>query len=226
MEELLLLIVEAAVELAPKETWSHPAVKSYAAKRGKKPGEVLLDKSYHYAAMKGLPKAHKRGRPDIAHFTLLEALGSPLNRQGLLQVYLHTQDGHIIYINPQTRLPRVYERFKGLMEKLYKEPIVEAEGKTLLKLEPKTLRQLVEELKPDVRILLSEKGERLSLKAFAEALKTHRRPMVMIGGFPHGDFEEETRKLADLEVSLYPEPLEAWTIVSRTLCAAEWSLID
>ncbi len=226
MEKLLLLIVEAAVELAPRETWSHPAVKSYAAKRGKKPGEVLLDKSYHYAAMKGLPKSHKRGRPDIAHFTLLEALGSPLNRHGLLQVYLHTQDGHIIYINPETRLPRVYERFKGLLEKLYREPAVEADGKTLLKLESKSLRQLLEELKPDVIILFSEKGERLGLKALAETLKTYRRPVAMVGGFPHGDFEEDTRKLADLEVSLYPEPLEAWTIVSRILCAAEWSVID
>jgi len=34
--------------------------------------------------MKKLRESEKRGRPDIVHFALLEALGSPLNKEILL----------------------------------------------------------------------------------------------------------------------------------------------
>lgn len=40
---------------------------------------------------------------------------SPLNRAGLLQVYIRTQQNVLIEINPQTRFPRTFKRFSGLM---------------------------------------------------------------------------------------------------------------
>lgn len=40
---------------------------------------------------------------------------SPLNRAGLLQVYIHTENNVLIEINPQTRIPRTFKRFAGLM---------------------------------------------------------------------------------------------------------------
>lgn len=42
-------------------------------------------------------------------------LDSPLNKAGLLQVYLRTNKNVLIEINPQTRIPRTYKRFAGLM---------------------------------------------------------------------------------------------------------------
>ena len=42
-------------------------------------------------------------------------LDSPLNRAGLLQVYIHTSKNVLIEVNPQTRIPRTYKRFAGLM---------------------------------------------------------------------------------------------------------------
>lgn len=45
-------------------------------------------------------------------------MDSPLNRAGLLQVYIHTQKNALIEINPQTRIPRTFTRFCGLMGKL------------------------------------------------------------------------------------------------------------
>lgn len=44
-------------------------------------------------------------------------MDSPLNRAGLLQVYIHTEKNVLIEINPQTRIPRTYKRFAGLMGK-------------------------------------------------------------------------------------------------------------
>ena len=43
---------------------------------------------------------------------------SPLNRANLLQVYVHTTKKVLIEINPQTRIPRTFERFSGLMVQL------------------------------------------------------------------------------------------------------------
>lgn len=56
-------------------------------------------------------------RPDIAHQCLLMLMDSPLNRAGLLQVYMRTERNVLIEINPQTRIPRTFERFCGLMGK-------------------------------------------------------------------------------------------------------------
>lgn len=54
-------------------------------------------------------------RPDITHQCLLMLMDSPLNRAGLLQVYIKTEKNVLIEINPQTRIPRTFERFCGLM---------------------------------------------------------------------------------------------------------------
>lgn len=50
--------------------------------------------------------------------SLLMLMDSPLNRAGLLQVYVHTEKNALIEINPQTRIPRTFTRFCGLMGKL------------------------------------------------------------------------------------------------------------
>ena len=224
MEKLILVIVEAAVELVPEEIRGHPSVRAEARRRGKRVDEILLDRSYHHAAMKDLPENWKRGRPDITHFTLLEALGSPLNKLGLLETYVQLRDGHVIWINPETRLPRVYERFKGLIEKLYREPVVKVDEKILLKMERKALKNLIDELKPDLKILLSEDGEEIGWRRLGELIISHQKPMIMVGGFPRGDFSSETKKHVDKMVRIWPTPLEAWTVTSRILCIIEQNL--
>lgn len=224
MERLILVIVEAAIELVPKRIQDHPAVRIYAAKRGKKPGEVLLDRSYHHAAMKKLQEAEKRGRPDITHFILLEALGSPLNKFRMLDLYVQTRSGHVIWMNPETRLPRVYERFKGLIEKLYKDLIIKADDKILMRLEKKSIENLIKEVNPDLRILLSEEGKLMKWNELGEILISKQRPLIMIGGFPRGRFREETIKNADEVISIWPEPLEAWVVSSKILSITEQAL--
>lgn len=54
-------------------------------------------------------------RPDIAHQCLLMLMDSPLNRSGLLQIYIHTESNVLIEIHPRTRIPRTFKRFSGLM---------------------------------------------------------------------------------------------------------------
>ena len=54
----------------------------------------------------------ERDRPPQCLLTLLD---SPLNKAGLLQVYIHTAKGVLIEVNPHVRIPRTFKRFSGLM---------------------------------------------------------------------------------------------------------------
>ncbi|KAI5171945.1 rRNA small subunit pseudouridine methyltransferase Nep1 [Nematocida sp. LUAm3] len=70
-----------------------------------------------------MPEAKRRKdfhlfRPDILHQTLLVLLDSPLNKSGNLRILIETTEKRVITVNPQTRVPRVYSRFSGLVLQL------------------------------------------------------------------------------------------------------------
>jgi rRNA small subunit pseudouridine methyltransferase Nep1 len=214
---LILILAESALETVPKGLWSHPAIRRHSKRRGKPPGRILLDRSYHHSAMKKLRENEKRGRPDIAHFALLEALGSPLNKERLIQVYVHTNNDHVITVNPEARLPRNYDRFVGLLEQLFELGRVPSAEQTLLKLERKTLSQLLEETEIDYVMAFSRKGSAETLEEIVSRLLEKQKAAVIIGGFPHGHFSETTIRLADEVVCIDPDMLETWTLTSRVI---------
>ena len=49
---------------------------------------------------------------------MLALLDSPLNKAGMLQVFLRTEQNVVIEVNPQIRMPRTFKRFAGLMAQL------------------------------------------------------------------------------------------------------------
>jgi len=214
---LILTLAESALETIPRSLWSHPAVKRHSKRRGKSPQFILLDRSYHHSAMRKLKESEKRGRPDIVHFALLEALGSPLNKEGLLRVYVHTINDYVITVNPQARLPRNYNRFAGLLEQLFELGRVPSAGQALLELERKTLPQLLDETETDYVIAFSRKGAPNTLEEAISRLSEKPRPAVIIGGFPHGRFSEKTVRLASEVVRIDSEMLETWTLTSRVI---------
>jgi len=214
---LVLILAEAALETVPKKLWSHSAIRRHAKKQKKQPGQLILDRTLHHSAMKTLKDNLKRGRPDIVHFALLAAMGSPLNRTGLLRTYVHTCRDYVIELEPCTRLPKNYNLFVGLMEQLLLQGKVPVEGEPLLMLEPKKLDKLLAEVQADYVLVFSRRGEPETVEDAVLSLKQKKRPAVIIGGFPHGDFGEETLQLADEVVSVDFEALEAWTVTSRVV---------
>ncbi len=221
---MILILAESALETIPRQLWNHPAVQKYSKLRRKHPQFLLLDRSFHHSAMKTLKQNMKRGRPDIAHFALLEALGSPLNKESLLQTHVHTINNYVIAMNPQTRLPRNYSRFLGLMEQLFEAGRVPPKGTALLILEHRTLPQLIHELKPSYVLAFSRIGTRKTLEETILTLSSEKRPAVLVGGFPHGHFTKQTLKLADEVVCIDPEMLETWTVVARVIYEYERAL--
>ena len=118
-----LILAESALELVPLELQDHPSVLSHAQKLGKNPSEILLDNSWHFAAMKGINNEIKRGRPDLVHFSILEATTIPLYLQNKIKIYIHTIDDKVIYIGENVHIPKSYHRFEGLIEKLFLEKV-------------------------------------------------------------------------------------------------------
>ncbi len=221
MNRLRIILLESALETVPQEIWGHPAVVKNARRRGKKPGETLLDVSLHYHAMKNLEDREKRGRPDIVHITLLELLESPLNKEGHLEVYVHTYQGHVIFIDPSTRIPRNYNRFVGLMEQLFKYGKVPPDAeKPLIYIKTLTLEKLLEKLGCKGLAILWEKGERASPENIV-SIAMNNNYAIGIGGFPHGDFSEKIISLASYKFSIYRDPLNSWVVASRIAYAAE-----
>ena len=221
---LVLVLAEAALETVPEALWSHPAARCHSKRQRKPAGQLLLDRSLHHQAMKQLDDNLKRGRPDITHFCLLEALGSPLNKEGLLQTYVHTRENQVITVNPTTRLPRNYNRFIGLMEQLFQQGKVPSQGETLLKLEQKTLQQLLAETEADHILAFSRKGKPKTLTEAVSTLQPKQKPTIIIGGFPHNTFSESTVQLTDELVCIDTEMLETWTITSRAIYQYEQAI--
>ena len=214
---LTFILAEAALETVPQQIWNHSSVKRHAKRQRKLPKQLLLDRSLHHAGMLKLKNNLKRGRPDITHFVLLEALGSPLNKEGGLQFLIHTCNDYVIRINPEARLPKNYNRFVGLIEQLFQQQKVPLEGKPLLSLEQKTLPELVAEIKPDYVLGFTTKGEPKTIETAVSGLSKKHNPVVLVGGFAHGHFSETTLKLANETVCVDHEMLETWTITSRLI---------
>jgi len=215
---LILILAESALETVPDEIANHPVIRRYSKKRGKDPNLVILDRSYHHRAMLNLPNGFKRGRPDIVHFSLLSALGTPLVREKLMEVYVHTIANYVIYINPEVRIPRNYLRFIGLMEQLFQYGMVPPNSKNpLMRAARKNLRDLLYELNPNYTVAFTRRGIAQTLEDAMSRIMSRGKIAVLVGGFPHGGFSEETLRLVDETICIDPETLDAWTVVSRII---------
>jgi len=179
----------------------------------------VLDANEDWKILARCDHKEKRGRPDICHDLLKLSLDSELNKRHLLRVYVHTYDDRVITASSEWRVPRSFKRFAGLMEDLEKKREISAEGKVLLKIEEKNLKQLLAELEGE-KIVLEASGERKKLKDFVGMLGGNA--IVIIGGFPHGAFLDKSNALEGLQrVALSETELTAPAILAKVLTCAE-----
>ena len=202
-----LILADSELELVPKKILKHPAVVKGRSK--------ILDVSLHHTAMKILKDRRRRGRPDIVHFFLLLANDSILNKEGKLRVYVHTRNNEIIYVRPETRIIKNYNRFKGLMEQLFEYKRVPLEGEPLMEMKKESLEKLLSKL-DGKRILFCMKGEKKKLEEVLE-----EEVVCIIGGFPSGDFLSPVYEMVDEKICIYDEMLPAWIVEMEAIVAYE-----
>ena len=238
MVMISLILAESALETVPSGLHSHPAVASHADRTGRHPMHMLLDNSWHYAAMKDLANADKRGRPDLVHIAIVTATSAPIYRKDRnLEIYVHTVDDHTIHFGPAAtpavRIPKSYHRFAGLMEKLYREDVLSSSSNggdddsaqdVLLRLRRgQTFADLLKEKKFSRVVGLSSKGVVSDLHdpygSIAHSLPDNAA--VVIGGFQKGHFSDRVMEHLDCLYSVGPEPLEAHVVIARLLYECE-----
>jgi rRNA small subunit pseudouridine methyltransferase Nep1 len=213
-----LVLAESALEAIPPALRTNQTIIRQARARGIRPSNFLLDVSIHHQLMQDLPDHVRRGRPDIIHITLLSVLGSPLCKEELMRVYVHTRDNHVIEVNPLTRLPRVYNRFTGLISQLIDAGKVPPTSDTpLLRINKETITALIKRVNPSSVTLFTRIGKLVTMEETMQDLSKQENPVIMIGGFPHGHVSEETAKLAGNSVSIDKSMLEAWVVASRAV---------
>ncbi len=210
---LYIILAESSLELIPKQIHNHPSVTSYSKKFKKNSSNTLLDNSWHFGAMKGLDNEIKRGRPDIIHLTLLSLCTTPVFYENKIKVFVHTVNNEVISINNNTRLPKSYHRFQGLMEKLFLTKKIESEDEILMEMKNTSLSQLISKIKPTQIIGLTTQGQKTSLDKLVEQIEENS--CIILGGFQKGHFSNETQKIIDKSFSINDSSLEAHLVASR-----------
>ncbi len=217
---LHLILADSELEQVPPEIAGHPVIRRLARRKGRRPTELILNSSLHFPAMRKLQDWERRGRPDIVHMVLLTALDTPLNREGLLRIYIHTRKDKLITVSPSVNLPRASYRFEGLMEQLFLTGKVPQE-KPFLRVEDASLETILQRISPEKVITFSDRGNRRLWSEIYRGLSLESDVCVVIGGFSRGDFLSDVDKISDELVCIDPELLRAPTVVGRAIYSYE-----
>ncbi|KAF9443688.1 Nep1-domain-containing protein [Macrolepiota fuliginosa MF-IS2] len=197
--------------------------------RNGREGEVkytLLNCDDHQGILAKTGRDIADARPDITHQCLLTLLDSPLNKAGLLQVYIHTAKGVLIEVNPHVRIPRTFKRFSGLMvQLLHKLYIRGVNGpEKLLKV---IKNPITDHLPPNTtKITLSGDAPTKRLSKYLPTLPPTHNVAVFVGAMARGkdDFADA---YVDEKISISDYPLSASVACGKFCCALEelWDIV-
>ena len=187
----------------------------------------LLTCDDHVSLMKKYNKDPKLYRPDILHQELMALLDSPLNKEGKLAIYVHTDKNVLIEVNPKCRLPRTFKRFSGLMvQLLHRLKIRSADGKDMLLRVIKN--PMSRHLPPGIRCYgLSCKGTLYNPHHFATTLPTKEPVMFVFGAMATGSISMSDHPYMTEMISCSEYPLSGVVAINRLLGAIEnqWGIV-
>jgi len=153
-------------------------------------------------------------------------LDSPLNKAGLLQVYIHTARGVLIEVNPHVRIPRTFKRFGGLMvQLLHKLSIRGVNGsEKLLKV---IKNPVTDHFPPNTyKLTLSGDAQTVRLSQYLTTLPQTHSVAVFVGAMARGrdDFADG---IVDEKISISNYSLSASVACGKFCCALEdlWDVI-
>ncbi|EJF55772.1 Nep1-domain-containing protein [Dichomitus squalens] len=198
------------------------------AKNGRE-GDVkyaLLNCDDHQGILAKTGRDIADARPDITHQCLLTLLDSPLNKAGLLQVYIHTARGVLIEVNPHVRIPRTFKRFSGLMvQLLHKLSIRGVNGPEKLL---KVIKNPVTDHLPanTIKLTLSGDAPVVKLSKYLPTLPETHHIAVFVGAMARGkdDFADG---IVDEKIGISQFPLSASVACGKFCCALEdlWDIV-
>ncbi|KDQ14208.1 hypothetical protein BOTBODRAFT_32995 [Botryobasidium botryosum FD-172 SS1] len=220
---LIVVLEQACLEVYKVSSGS-------ASRNGRDAGKdakyALLNCDDHQGILAKTGRDIADARPDITHQCLLTLLDSPLNKAGLLQVYIHTAKGVLIEINPHVRIPRTFKRFSGLMvQLLHKLSIRGVNGSEKLL---KVIKNPITDHLPanTYKITLSGDAPTTRLSTYLKTLPETHSIAVFVGAMARGkdDFADA---IVDEKISISDYALSASVACGKFCCALEdlWDII-
>ena len=94
----------------------------------------------------------------------------------------------------------------------------------MLSVERVTSQQMVRKINPTGIIGLSTLGRLRLLRNVASNVAEFEKPMVLIGAFPRGHFEEDTKRILDETFCVDSSSLTSWVVAVRLVYDFEWSI--
>lgn len=216
---LTLIVADAELETVPDVMQNDPGIMKTAERRKKVATELLLDSNYmHTSIDKYFPgESTRRGRPDIIYLLLQMSMESILNKKGKLRLIIHTRNDFVIHISSEVRLPKSYNRFVGLIEKLFETGEISDGSNVLLNLERRNALDCIKTYGKGKLVVLSPDGKPASI---SEIFKEDGDYTAVIGGFSEGDFISGVYQLAE-SFSIFNEELTIWSVANELIAQYE-----
>eukprot|EP00977_Amphora_coffeiformis_P012676 scaffold3195_cov162-Amphora_coffeaeformis.AAC.17 len=203
--------------------------------------ELLNCDDHRELCKRKLKKDPNAFRPDILHQELLALMDSPLNKAGMLKIYIQTQKKVLIDIHPSVRIPRTYKRFSGLMVQLLHKMKIKAgtESTVLLKVIKNPFSQY---LPAGTRCYgMEPEGQLYSPLCLARAKLPPTSPdhgsnskgssspptCFVVGAMSTGNVTLEDHPYMEEMISVSQYPLSGAAALSRIVCGIEehWGIV-
>jgi len=213
-----IVLEQSSLELVPNRFWSQESCRVYESRFGIPPENQILDENFHSDIVKKLADSQKRGRPDVAHFALLDIVSTPAYRNGLIRPIIHTVNEDVIIVKDSVRLPRTELRFIGVMSKILRGHAGSAENRLFEYDGKRKIAEILEPLKPGRVFCLSTQGVLRNLHHFIQKEHSQERDLEslwIVGGFARGHFDEEVKSLSNDMISISELPLAAHVVTAR-----------
>ncbi|KAK9717506.1 18S rRNA pseudouridine methyltransferase [Basidiobolus ranarum] len=201
-------------------------LETYKIGKNKEARYQLLNCDDHQGILKKMGKDIADSRPDITHQCLLTLLDSPLNKAGLLQVYIHTAKNVLIEVNPHVRIPRTFKRFSGLMvQLLHKLSIRSVNGSEKLL---KVIKNPITDHLPanSKKICFSYDAATVRISEWVKTIPEDQNLVVSIGALAHGE-DNFADAYVDEKIGISEYPLSASVACGKVCCALEdlWGIL-
>ncbi|WCJ33881.1 Ribosomal RNA small subunit methyltransferase NEP1 [Euphorbia peplus] len=178
----------------------------------------ILNPNEHATSMRKKKMNPYNYRPDIVHEALCQIMGSRLRMAGRLKaVYIKTDEGILIKVEPNAKIPGNLGMFCSMMAELLQKLSIKAKGKggKLLRLVENPVTQYLPVNSRKIGLSYSSK-KAVELRDYVNAINHDEDLVFVVGAMAHGKIDSD---YTDDLISVDENPLTA-AICLRHLCYA------
>lgn len=158
-----------------------------------------------------------RSRTDLVHFSLLLAQDSELAEERELRTIVHTRENKVYQFEADIEIPPDLKDFEEMLVKSY-----HGEPQKGILCSEETLMEALEGEYGE-KIVLSPKGKRIDP---IEMFSRDKDYILVIGGFPEGDFVSPVYEWADKTISISDRLIKPWSATAEMLVGYRYCSLE